>query len=105
MAKSKKAPVKTKSSANPTIKIDWEAIVADTEFTEAMSLLGAILVRKTRNPCVHANVINIISAVTTLLVVMDGDLKWALQALEQSQGSAVGKFVKPSKRKKAVSRR
>lgn len=107
MGKTKKKPArKTKKTANPIIKIDWEGIVADTEFMDIVSLLGTLLVSKPRRPCVRQQVLNSMSALATLLIAMDDEYGVALHLLDTDclGGSATGQIVKPVKRQKRVRR-
>lgn len=107
MGKIKTKAAKTKKTVNPTIKIDWEGIVADQEFMNMVALLGTLLARRPRRPCVRQQVLNTMSAVATLLLALDGEYPKVLNLLDGDclGGSITGEVVKPVKRKKRVGRR
>lgn len=108
MGKTKtKLASKNKKTVSPIIKIDWQGIVADTEFMDGVALLGTLLVSKKRRPCVREQVLNTMGALATLLLAIDGEYTAALQLLDTDclGASATGEIVKPVKRKKRVGRR
>lgn len=95
MAK-KKAPL-------PRLKINWEKIIDDTALMDAVSLFCAMMVKREWRPCVRAQALLSLNAITTLLIALDGEYQHTLKLLDKDAGtSATGQLVKPVKRKKAV---
>ncbi len=106
MKVAKKRQAKTKTSKQPTIKIEWATILNDQEFMDGISLLGAMLVMKKRRPCVRQQVLNTLGALSTMLLAMDGKHTEVLRSLDEEclGGSAFGQLIKPVKRQKRVRR-
>lgn len=92
-----------KKNPLPRLKVDWEKIIVDGELMDAVSLFCAMMVKRAWRPCVRAQALISLNALTTMLIALDGEYQHTLKLLDKDVGrSATGQLVKPVKRKKAV---
>lgn len=94
---------KPNKHATPQLKISWEKIIADDKLMDAISLFCSMMVKRDWRPCVRAQALLSLNALTTMLIALDGEYQHTLKLLDKDAGwSATGKLVKPVKRKKTV---